>query len=98
MNLYAVAQMFAGPRAAGTWIGVQNALGNTSGIFGPVVSGILIDRYGYGSAFYLAAAVAAFRRDLVGRRNPADRPSKTRLILTLTTSPGFSCLSHIESW
>jgi MFS family permease len=60
MNLYAVAQMFAGPRAAGTWIGVQNALGNTSGIFGPVVSGILIDRYGYGSAFALAAAVAAF--------------------------------------
>ena len=60
INLYAVAQMFAGPRAAGTWIGVQNALGNISGIVGPVVSGILIDRYGYGSAFALAAAVAAF--------------------------------------
>ncbi len=30
LNIYAVAQMFAGPRAAGTWIGVQNALGNTS--------------------------------------------------------------------
>ena len=60
MNLYAVAQMFAGPRAAGTWIGVQNALGNASGIVGPVVSGILIDRAGYDSAFYLAAAVAAF--------------------------------------
>ena len=59
MNLYAVAQMFAGPRAAGTWIGVQNALGNISGIVGPVVSGILIDQYGYGSAFALAAAVAA---------------------------------------
>ena len=60
INLYAVAQMFAGPRAAGTWIGVQNALGNISGIVGPVVSGILIDQYGYGSAFALAAAVAAF--------------------------------------
>ena len=60
MNLYAVAQMFAGPRAAGTWIGVQNALGNISGIFGPIISGILIDRYGYGSAFYLAAGIAAF--------------------------------------
>jgi len=60
MNLYAVAQMFAGARAAGSWIGIQNALGNVSGIVGPVISGILIDRYGYDSAFYLAAAVAAF--------------------------------------
>jgi len=58
MNLYSVAQMFAGPRAAGTWIGIQNAIGNISGIFGPIVSGILIDRAGYDSAFYLAAAVA----------------------------------------
>jgi MFS family permease len=58
-NLYAVAQMFAGPKAAGTWVGVQNGIGNISGIVGPIVSGILIDRYGYDSAFYLAAAVAA---------------------------------------
>lgn len=60
MNIYAVAQMFAGPRAAGSWIGIQNALGNVSGIVGPVISGILIDRSGYDSAFALAAAVAAF--------------------------------------
>ena len=60
MNLYSVAQMFAGPRAAGTWIGIQNALGNVSGILGPVITGIIIDRSGYGDAFILAAAVAAF--------------------------------------
>ena len=36
MNLYAVAQMFAGPRASGTWVGFQNALGNLSGIIGPL--------------------------------------------------------------
>ena len=60
MNLYAVAQMFAGPRAAGSWIGIQNALGNISGIVGPIISGVLIDRYGYDSAFHLAAGVAAF--------------------------------------
>lgn len=59
-NLYALAQMFAGPRAAGTWIGFQNGLGNVSGIVGPIISGTLIDDYGYASAFYLAAAVAAF--------------------------------------
>ena len=60
VNLYSVAQMFAGPRAAGTWIGIQNSVGNISGILGPIVSGILIDSTGYESAFALAAAVAAF--------------------------------------
>lgn len=59
LNLYAVAQMFAGSRAAGTWIGVQNAIGNLSGIFGPIVTGIIVQRAGYESAFALTAAVAA---------------------------------------
>jgi MFS family permease len=59
-NLYAVAQMFAGPRAAGTWIGFQNAVGNLSGILQPIIAGILIDSSGYDGAFYLAAGVAAF--------------------------------------
>lgn len=59
-NLYSVAQMFAGPRAAGTWVGIQNALGNVSGIVGPIASGLLIDRSGYTGAFYLAAGVSAF--------------------------------------
>ena len=60
LNLYAIAQMFAGPRASGTWVGVQNALGNLSGIFGPIITGVLVDRAGYGSAFVLTAGVAAF--------------------------------------
>jgi MFS family permease len=59
LNLYAIAQMFAGPRASGTWVGFQNALGNLSGVFGPVVTGIIVDHAGYGSAFIVTAAVAA---------------------------------------
>ncbi len=59
MNLYAIAQMFAGPRASGTWVGFQNALGNLSGIFGPPITGMIVDRAGYGSAFALTAAIAA---------------------------------------
>ena len=60
-NLYAVGQMFAGPKAAGTWVGIQNGLGNIpSGIAGPILFGIVIDRSGYDSAFALAAAVSAF--------------------------------------
>ena len=60
LNLYAVAQMFAGPRASGTWVGFQNALGNLSGIVGPIVTGIVIQRAGWDNAFLLTAAVAAF--------------------------------------
>jgi MFS family permease len=60
VNIYAVAQMFAGPRASGTWVGIQNAVGNVSGIFGPALSGLIIDRMGYGSAFALASAISIF--------------------------------------
>ena len=60
LNLYAIAQMFAGPRAVGTWVGIQNAVGNLSGIFGPIITGMMIDKAGYGSAFYLTAGVALF--------------------------------------
>jgi MFS family permease len=59
LNTYAVAQMFAGERAAGTWIGIQNAIGNLSGIFGPIVTGIIVDQVGYAMAFGVTAAVAA---------------------------------------
>ena len=59
LNVYAVAQMFAGPRAAGTWIGFQNAFGNTfSGILGPIIAGLIVGAAGYAGAFYLAAGVA----------------------------------------
>lgn len=60
LNLYAVAQMFAGPRASGTWVGFQNSLGNLSGIIMPIVTGIVVQRMGYDSAFVLTAAVALF--------------------------------------
>ena len=61
LNIYAVAQMFAGPRAAGSWIGFQNAVGNSfSGILGPVIAGMIVDAAGYDGAFYVAAAVALF--------------------------------------
>ena len=62
LNLYAVAQMFAGPRASGTWVGFQNALGNLSGIIGPPITGALVhkDFSGFGLACVLTAAVAAF--------------------------------------
>lgn len=59
-NLFAIGQIFGGPRAAGGWIGAQNALGNCAGIVGPVVTGLIVDAFGsYGWAFALTAAVPA---------------------------------------
>ena len=62
LNLYAVAQMFAGPRASGTWVGFQNALGNMSGIIGPPITGLLVqkDFSGFGTACIVTAGIAAF--------------------------------------
>jgi MFS family permease len=57
LNIYAVAQMFAGPRAAGTWVGFQNAIGNGSGIVGPIVTGFIVADAGYTAAFLFTAAV-----------------------------------------
>jgi MFS family permease len=59
LNLYAVAQMFSGPRAAGTWVGMQNAIGNLSGIIGPVITAYVIKQAGWDSALMLTAAIAA---------------------------------------
>jgi MFS family permease len=57
--LYATGQTFAGPSAAGRWMGLQNFLGNIAGVVGPPVTGFLIDRTGnFSSAFALAIATA----------------------------------------
>jgi len=59
-NAYAITQIFAGPKAAGTWVGVMNGIGNTSGIVGPVLTGLLIEQTGsYLWAFGVSAAIVA---------------------------------------
>ena len=58
-NVFAVGQMFGGARRTGGWMGIQNAIGNTSGIIGPVATGLIIDHLGgYTGAFVVTAAVA----------------------------------------
>jgi MFS family permease len=59
LNTYAVAQMFSGPRAAGTWVGVQNAIGNVSGIAGPILTGFIVQNAGYTTACVVTSAIAA---------------------------------------
>ena len=58
LNLYAIAQIFAGPRATGSFIGIQNGVGNIPGIVMPIITGLIIDWTGiYDNAFLLTAAV-----------------------------------------
>jgi MFS family permease len=57
-NVYVIAQTLAGPRASGKWVGVQNAIGNLSGIVGPIATGALIDWTGrYSAGFLVAGAI-----------------------------------------
>lgn len=60
VGVYLIGQTFAGPRAAGRWIGMQNFIGNFSGIIGPIVTGMIVDASGYSGAFYLTAGISAF--------------------------------------
>jgi ACS family D-galactonate transporter-like MFS transporter len=45
-NLWAITQTLAGPQAAGRWTGVQNFVGNLSGVVVPALTGFVVDRTG----------------------------------------------------
>ncbi len=54
-----VTQTFAGPRATGRWMGLQNAVGNVAGMSAPVVTGYLVESGGgYTTALVVSGAVA----------------------------------------
>jgi MFS family permease len=57
-GIFAIGQTLAGPRAAGKWVGFQNAVGNVAGMIGPIVTGLVVDATGqFLWAFGIAAAV-----------------------------------------
>jgi MFS family permease len=45
-GIFTFGQTFAGPLAAGRWVGLQNGLTNFGGVLGPAVIGFLLDRTG----------------------------------------------------
>jgi MFS family permease len=53
-NLWAITQTLAGPWAAGRWTGLQNFVGNLSGILAPSLTGWIVQRTGQ---FYWAFVV-----------------------------------------
>ena len=60
-GMFAIPQIFAGPRAAGRWVGVHNTIGGIAGLVAPALTGVLVDRTGgkFASAFIVAAAMSA---------------------------------------
>jgi MFS family permease len=57
-TIYAIGQTLAGPRAAGKWVGLQNCVGNSAGILGPIITGVVVDRTGeFFWAFIIAAGI-----------------------------------------
>jgi len=57
--VFTIGQSLAGPRAGGRWMGIQNMIGNFSGILAPIVTGIVVDWTGsFTGAFLLAGAMS----------------------------------------
>ena len=53
---WAIAQTIAGPLAAGRWAGIQNFIGNLSGVVAPALTGFVVERTG---SFFWAFGVTA---------------------------------------
>ncbi|WP_225207433.1 MFS transporter [Novosphingobium huizhouense] len=72
---YAIGQIFAGERLAGSWIGWQNAIGSLSGVIGPLVTGAIVDLTGgFGGAFAFAAGLSLLGAGLFQWVLPPMRP------------------------
>ena len=54
---FAFAQTLAGPRAAGKWVGMQNAIANLAGITGPALTGVLVDWTGHFAVALVSVAL-----------------------------------------
>jgi MFS transporter, ACS family, D-galactonate transporter len=60
-NHWAITQTLAGPAAAGKWSGMQNTVGQLSGVIAPLVSGYIVEATGhYFWAFLSPAIIAVF--------------------------------------
>jgi len=56
---YAMSQILAGPRASGRWVGIQNSVGNVSGIISPWLTGFIVDRTGHFTLAFIASAIVS---------------------------------------
>jgi MFS family permease len=76
-STFAVGQTIAGPKAAGKWVGIQNAFGNLSGVVAPALTGFVAQRTGHFlPAFLVTCGVCVFGAAtwmfVVGRVEPME--------------------------
>lgn len=77
---FAIPQIFAGPFAAGRWVGMQNFAANVAGITGPVITGLIIDATdSYSIAFLLAGALTLASAFFWGVVVPRIEPIRWRV-------------------
>ncbi|MEO8813049.1 MAG: MFS transporter, partial [Caulobacteraceae bacterium] len=58
-NVFAIAQIVAGPRATGKFVGIQNFFGSVAGIAASILTGVIVDATGnFVAAFALAGGVS----------------------------------------
>ena len=59
-GVFAISQIFAGAPATGRWVGIQNCMGNLSGVVAPWLTGWIVERTGHFQyAFIVGAGVAS---------------------------------------
>jgi hypothetical protein len=76
-NHWAITQTLAGPEAAGRWSGMQNTIGQLSGVIAPIVSGYIVQATGHYFWAFLSPALIAIAGAgcylfLIGRVEPVS--------------------------
>ena len=85
-NNWALTQLLAGPHGAGKWTGIQNGLGNLSGVIGQIVSGYAIaTTHSFFSAFAIACGVLL--AGVIGYAVLIDKPEEQCWSEPLTKQP-----------
>ena len=92
-NIFVFAQTFAGPAAAGKWIGMQNSLGNISGVVVGPLTGLIVDHTGhFGWAFVICAAITFFGgiswTGCVGRLEQVPWPAQSQAAAAASAATG----------
>ena len=59
-NVWAITQTLAGPDAAGSWTGWQNAVGNMGGVVAPIATGWMVSSTGLFLSAFLTASFMLF--------------------------------------
>jgi MFS family permease len=78
---FAIPQIFAGPLAAGRWVGMQNFVANLAGITGPIITGLIIDATNsYTDTFLLAGAITLLGAFFWGVVVPRVEPVRWRAV------------------